>query len=82
MEFFEIQWFESIEDHVILVSGALLIITFALDYFSKKLDCLKDGACQHPPCNKKKERSSLILKIAVILYAINILTVFLNTITA
>lgn len=79
---FETQWYESIEDYVILLSGALLAITFAINYFNKKINFIKDGACKHPPCSDQQNKSSYILKIAVALYAVNLLTMLLDTITA
>lgn len=82
LHIFEIEWFEAVEDYVLIISGIVLAVTYVADRYSKKLDCLKEGFCSHPPCSEKKRASSYILKIAIGLYVVNVMTVLLNTLTA
>lgn len=76
---FEIEWFEAVEDYVLILSGMLLFVTYLINRLSKKLDCSKDDFCTHPPCIEKKNISSYMFKIAVILYLLNIMTFLINT---
>lgn len=75
---FEVEWFEAIEGYVLLISGFLLIVTIAADQISKKMNCVESNVCQHEPCDKKKRVSSYMLKIALILYSLNLLTLILQ----
>lgn len=76
---FEIEWFEAVEDYVLILSGMMLLVTYLINRLAKNLDCLKDGFCTHPPCSEKKSMSIDIFKIAVILYLLNIMTFLINT---
>ena len=79
---FEIEWFEAVEGYVLIISGVMLLMTFIIDRYSKQLDCSENEFCTHPPCGEKKNTYSYILRIAIILYFINIITVVLNTLNA
>jgi hypothetical protein len=79
---FEIEWFESVEGYILLFSGFLLIANVMLDRFSKKINCVEIGACQHEPCHEKKLTSSHVLNIAIILYAVSLFTLVLGALTA
>ena len=79
LSIFEVEWFEPIENYVLLVMGIMLALTYFVNRSSKKLDCTEDGSCTHPPCDEKKDISGYLLKIAVVLYLVNITTFLLNT---
>ena len=66
-------WFEQIERELLLFSGALLLFTAAAQWISQRLDCRREGACVHPPCDKSKRRSALLFYGAVGLYLFSIL---------
>ena len=82
LSIFEIEWFEAIEDYVLILSGIMLLLVFVVDHFSKKIDCLESGACAHPPCDEKKKSSTTMLHVAAVLYALNLTIVFVNLLTA
>lgn len=82
LSIFEVDWFEAIESYIVLFSGVLLITTIAINQFSKKINCIESGACEHKPCDEKKHHSSYVLNIAIILYALNLLTLVFGTLTA
>lgn len=57
---------------VILFSGVIILLGWAIHYYSERIDC-HDHGCSHGPCGPSKAKSSLILKVATILFLINIL---------
>ena len=59
---------------MIITSGVLLALGWGLYAYSKKIDC-HDTGCEHEPCTPKKNMSHTLLKIATILFLINV-TVF------
>lgn len=56
---------------VITVSGVILLISWALHFISKRIDC-HDTGCMHEPCEPKKSKNLIVLKIATVLFVINI----------
>ncbi|MGQ0526659.1 MAG: hypothetical protein ACT4OY_01290 [Alphaproteobacteria bacterium] len=56
---------------MIIVSGAILALGWALYRYSKKVDCHDTGCC-HGPCGPKKNKVGLVLKAATLLFIINI----------
>jgi hypothetical protein len=56
---------------VILMSGAVVAFGWALYFYSKRIDC-HDHGCGHGPCEPRKDTTALILKIATILFFVNI----------
>jgi len=82
LSIFEIEWFEAVENYVLIISGVMLAVTYIINRSSKELDCSESGFCTHPPCGEKKNSSSYILRIAIVLYLVNIVTLVLNTLTA
>lgn len=56
---------------MIIGSAVVLALGWALYWYSKKMDCadLGDG---HEHCESKKDRASLILKIATVLFLVNV----------
>ncbi|MBL1148186.1 MAG: hypothetical protein HND56_01095 [Pseudomonadota bacterium] len=68
-------WHEAIhkwEIPIILFSGTLLLLGWALHSYSQKIDC-HDTGCHHPPCTPKKTKSSKLLMVATALFAVNVL---------
>lgn len=57
---------------VIGASAAVLVIGWALYYVSERMDC-HDHGCHHPPCGPQKKNSALVLKIATMLFMVNVL---------
>ncbi len=56
---------------IIVMSGVVLTLSWVLHLISKRIDCHETG-CVHEPCEPKKDRNALILKIATVLFVINI----------
>lgn len=56
---------------IIITSGLLLAFGWGLHVVSEKLDCRSTG-CAHEPCTPKKKKTSRILKIATVLFVMNI----------
>lgn len=57
---------------IIMFSAAILCLGWAIYLYSEDIDC-HDHGCVHGPCGPKKKNSSLILKIATVLFLINVL---------
>lgn len=56
---------------VIIASGLILVAGWAIHLYSKRLDCLSTG-CGHAPCGSKKRHNGKILKIATVLFVVNV----------
>ncbi len=69
-------WFEPYEAPIMIIAGALLLLCALSVGISKIIDCRKDGACEHAPCDKKKDLSVLILGISAVVYSANLALYF------
>ncbi|MCF8496233.1 MAG: hypothetical protein K9G62_06165 [Alphaproteobacteria bacterium] len=56
---------------LIAASGAVLVLGWALESYSRKIDC-HDTGCHHGPCGDKKKASIFVLKIATLLFLVNV----------
>ncbi len=56
---------------IIATSGIILAFGWILQIISKRIDC-HDTGCVHEPCGKKKKNNTTILKIATVLFVINV----------
>ncbi len=56
---------------VILFSGVFVFLGWVIHYVSEKLDC-HDTGCVHGPCGTKKKTAGKILKIATVMFILNI----------
>ncbi len=56
---------------IIIFSAVILAFGWGLQLYSRAVDCHSTG-CHHEPCEPKKNRSSIMLKIATILFIINL----------
>ncbi len=63
------------ERPILFMSGAVLIIGWALHMYSRKLDCTKTASCSHEPCAPKKKQSARLLLVATFLFTINVLII-------
>ena len=82
LSIFEIEWFEAIESYLLIIMGIMLALTYIINRFSTKLDCLESGFCAHPPCGEKKDISSYLLRFAIVLYFVNIVIFVLDRLFA
>lgn len=57
---------------LMVMSGTVVALGWALHFIAKKLDC-RDTGCSHGGCSSKKRKSLRILKIATVLFVANIL---------
>lgn len=56
---------------IMMASGVIVLLGWGLQYISNKLDC-HDTGCGHGACTPQKKRSESILKIATILFLMNV----------
>lgn len=56
---------------VIAFSGIVLALGWCAHLISKRLDCHSTG-CAHGPCEPKKDKNVLVLRIATVLFVINV----------
>jgi len=56
---------------IITASGVVLALSWGVHLISKRIDC-HDTGCVHEPCEPKKDKNALILRIATVLFVINI----------
>ena len=56
---------------VIITSFCVLCVGWGLNYLAYRIDCHETG-CSHGPCTKTKNRSGNILKIATVLFLVNV----------
>ena len=61
---------------MIAVSAVILLLGWTLHFVAKRIDC-HDTGCGHEPCEPKKNRSSKILTVASIMFALNLTGYFL-----
>lgn len=72
-------WMESFHDvmhqwevPLMMLSGAIVVMGWILHNVSQRMDC-HDTGCVHGPCEPKKKNSVAILKIATILFIVNVM---------
>ena len=68
----EYGWYESIEEHIQLISGIVLVATLVAHFISSKLDCFSQNDCCTEPCIPKKKKSFIMLYLATVLYVCNL----------
>jgi hypothetical protein len=56
---------------IIVLSGALLALGWAVVLYSDKIDCHNTG-CAHGACVQRKSKAHLVLKIATALFIFNV----------
>ena len=57
---------------MIIFSGAILALGWGLHRYSQRIDC-HDTGCGHGPCAPKKSKTAFFLKIATILFLVNVM---------
>ena len=55
---------------MVIASGVILALGWGLYMISKRMDC-HDTGCHHGDCTPKKNKSTLILKAASVLFVVN-----------
>lgn len=61
---------------MIMMSGLVILMGWALHYVAYRIDCRSTG-CAHGPCAPKKKRSSKVLMVATGLFIFNVSGYFL-----
>ena len=61
---------------IIITSGVIILFGWALHYYAKKMDCESMGP-DHEVCEPRKQRTAKILKIATVLFVVNVSIYFL-----
>jgi len=56
---------------IIAASGVILLLGWLVYFYAQKIDC-HEGGCAHGPCEPSKKRSSKVLKIATVLFVVNV----------
>ncbi len=69
-------WFEQYEVSLLVISGVVLACAALAHIISRAINCRKDGACTHKPCESKKDISGRILFICTAIYAVNMVLFF------
>ncbi len=71
-------WMDSFHDvmhdfeiPLMTLSGVVVLLGWGLHYVAKKINC-HDTGCSHGGCSSKKRKSLRILKIATVLFVVNI----------
>lgn len=57
---------------VIAISGVITLLAWLIHMRANHIDCHSTG-CEHEPCDSRKDRATLILKIGTALFIINVL---------
>jgi hypothetical protein len=53
------------------MSGTVVLLGWALHFVAKRIDC-RDTGCSHGGCSSSKRKSLRILKIATVLFVVNV----------
>ena len=65
------EWLHGWEVPMLVVSAVVLALGWSMYWYSKKVDC-EDLGEDHEHCETKKDRANLILKIATVLFVVNV----------
>lgn len=57
---------------VVIVSGIVVVLGWGLLFISRRIDC-HDTGCEHGACAPKKDKAGLVLKIATVLFFVNVM---------
>jgi len=60
------------EVHMIVISGAILLLGWLAVWHSERIDCHHSG-CAHGACAPRKKRAHMVLKIATLLFIVNVI---------
>lgn len=60
---------------MIVASGLVLVLGWAVVFYSRRVDCHSTG-CAHGACAPQKNKAHMILKIASILFVLNVIIYF------
>lgn len=63
--------FRPYEMPLLVISGALLLLTGLVHWIAYRIDCRTDGECHHAPCAPKKDYARIIFAGACALYLVN-----------
>ncbi len=64
---------EPYEEMLMQLSAALLVVTGVVQYVAHRIDCRRDGACEHTPCDTKKRLSLKIYLATLAIFMVNVL---------
>lgn len=72
-------WLDSAHGHIhnwelpiIITSGIIVILGWAIHWHTEKVKCYQDGGCTHKPCDTKKKTASRVLIVATLLFVVNV----------
>jgi hypothetical protein len=60
---------------LIIFSGVVIALGWLADWGARRIDCHDTGCC-HPPCTPVKSRAHVVLKLASVLFVINVIVYF------
>ncbi len=60
---------------LIIFSGVVIALGWIADWCARRIDCHDTGCC-HPPCTPVKSRAHVVLKLASVLFVINVVVYF------
>ena len=76
--FFDLEWFEKFETYSLIFTLIILSLFAISEVNSRKLNCTKNGHCDHPPCDNKKRLVRFNLILSTIIFSFNTLVFFLE----
>ena len=76
--FIDVEWFEKFETYSLIFTLIILSFFIISEVNSRKLNCIKDGNCDHPPCDKKKRLIRFNLFLSIIIFSFNSLVFLLE----
>jgi hypothetical protein len=61
---------------MIVTSGIILSIGWALYLYSRRINCRTEGTCTHGPCTPQKDRTKIFMIVATFLFIVNVAVYF------
>ena len=76
--FIDVEWFEKFETYSLVFTLIILSFFIISEAHSRKLNCIEDGHCDHPPCDNKKRLIRFNLILSIIIFSFNALVFLLE----
>lgn len=72
------EWFEEIEIKLLLISGALLLTSILVQFYSKYIKCCSSKDVVKYLCNPRRKIGDYLLVISTTLYLVNLSTLIIE----
>tara|TARA_B100000700_G_scaffold288980_1_gene345963 strand:+ start:762 stop:1124 length:363 start_codon:yes stop_codon:yes gene_type:complete len=67
----DLAWFEKFETYSLIFTLIILLCFIISEVNSRRLNCVEDGHCDHPPCDKKKRLVRINLILSIVIFSFN-----------